>query len=132
MVNRCVVFGCSSTPSERVSLHKCPSDKHRRQIWARFVRRTCAHWNLEESVFICSKHFCDGDFVSKLKFDMGYAKGLVLKETAIPTIYPTVTTDAISGKKTATASTNTRGVAATSSTCQRQRSAVRKLIINGL
>ena len=132
MVNRCVVVGCSNTPSERVSLHKFPSDKHRRQIWARFVRRTRARWNLEESVFICSKHFCDDDFVNKLKFDMGYAKGLVLKETAIPTIYPTVTTDASSGKKTVTptASTSTRGVAATSSTCQ--RSAVRKFIINAL
>ena len=38
MVNRCVVFGCSNMPSERVSLHKFPSDKHHRQIWARFVR----------------------------------------------------------------------------------------------
>ena len=33
---------------------------------------------------------------------MGYAKGLVLKETAIPTICRTVTTDASSGKKTVT------------------------------
>ena len=105
MVNRCVVFGCSNTPNERVSLHKFPSDKHHRQIWARFVRRTRARWNLEESV-ICSKHFCDDDFVNKLKFDMGYAKALVLNETAIPTIYPTVTTDASSGKKTATPDQN--------------------------
>ena len=98
-VNRCVVFGCSNTPSERVSLHKFSSDKHRRQIWARFVRGTHASWNLEESVFICSKHFCDDDFVNKLKFDMGYAKGLVLKETAIPTIYPTVTTAPVVEKR---------------------------------
>ena len=43
---------------------------------------------------------------------MGYAKSLVLKETAIPTIYPTVNTDASSGKKTAipTASTSTQAV----------------------
>ena len=106
MVNRCVVFGCSNTPSETVSLHKFTSDKHRRQIWARFVRRTRAHWNLEGSVFICSKHFCDDDFVNKLKFDMGYVKGLVLKETTIPTIYATVTTDASSGKKTVTPAQN--------------------------
>ena len=57
MVNRCVVFGCSNTPSETVSLHKFTSDKHRRQVWARFLRRTRARWHLKESVFICSKHF---------------------------------------------------------------------------
>ena len=91
-VNRCVVFGCSNTPSETVSLHKFPSGKHRRQIRARFVGRTRARWHLKESVFICSNNFF-------LKFDMGYAKSLVLKETAIPTIYPTVNTDASSGKR---------------------------------
>ncbi|KAI0229960.1 hypothetical protein LSAT2_019637 [Lamellibrachia satsuma] len=48
------------------------------------------------------KHFCDDNFANKLKFDMGYAKSLVLKETAIPTIYPTVTTNASSGKQNAT------------------------------
>ena len=64
MVNRSVVFGCSNTPSETVSLHKFPSDKHRQQIRARFVRRTRARWHLKESVFICSKNVL-------LKVDMG-------------------------------------------------------------
>ena len=98
MVNRCVVFGYSNTPSETVSLHKFTSDKHGGQIWARFVRRTRARWHLVESVFTCSKHFCDDDVVNKLKFDMGYANSLVLKENAIPTIYPTVNTSAKCGK----------------------------------
>ena len=40
------------------------------------------------------------------KFDMVYAKTLVLKVTAIPTIYPTVTMEGCSGKQTATASTS--------------------------
>ena len=57
MVNCCVVFGCCNTPSETVSLHKFTSDKHRRHIWARFLRRIRARWHLKESVFICSKHF---------------------------------------------------------------------------
>ena len=57
MVNRCVVFGCCNTLSETVSLHKFTSDKHRRQIWAQFLRRTSARWHLKKSVFICSKHF---------------------------------------------------------------------------
>ena len=102
IVSRGVVYGYSNTPSETVSLHKIPSDKLRRQIWARFVCRTRARLKLEESAFICSKHFCDDEFANKLKFDTGYAQSLVLKETAIPTIYPTVSTDASSGKQTVT------------------------------
>ena len=48
MVNRCVVFGCCNTPSETVSLPKFTSDKHRRHIWARFLRRTRARWHLKK------------------------------------------------------------------------------------
>ena len=125
MVNRCVVFGCSNS----ASLHEFPrpSDSRRRRIWERFVQRTRAHWKLEtcRHAHICGKHFSDNDFANKLKADMGYARNLLLKKTALPTIYPTVATDA-GGKFVTTANSSAGDIGATSST-DRRRSTVRKL-----
>ncbi|KAI0233562.1 hypothetical protein LSAT2_016199 [Lamellibrachia satsuma] len=56
---------------------------------------------------------------------MGYARNLLLKKTALPTIYPTVATDA-GGKFVTTANSSAGDIGATSST-DRRRSTVRKL-----
>ena len=50
MVNRCMVAGCSNTPSDSVSLLKLPSDGVLRRIWEKQVQWTLAQWK-------ASKHY---------------------------------------------------------------------------
>ena len=40
MVNTCVVFGCSNTPTNLISLHQFPKEQTALKPWERFVSQT--------------------------------------------------------------------------------------------
>ena len=60
MPNRCVVAGCSSIPSDEVTLYKFPKDPVLRKKWIEQVKCTRDRWigPLENSS-LCSNHFTD-------------------------------------------------------------------------
>jgi len=89
MPNRCVVNGCGSYPVPfQISLFKFPGDIYLRARWINFVKHTKEDWNITTTSKICSKHFQTTDFINHQQFSLGYAKLLILKHDAIPSIYP--------------------------------------------
>ena len=89
MVNRCVAAGCSNTPSDRVSLHKFPTDPKLREKWVKQVRRTCVQWTATKSSVLCSEHFTEDSFEvdSAITAMFGISKRRRLKPDAVPTIF---------------------------------------------
>ena len=89
MVNRCVAAGCSSTPSERISLHKFPADPKLREKWVKQVRRTRAQWTPTKHSVLCSEHFSEDSFEvdSAIAATFGISKKRRLKPDAVPTIF---------------------------------------------
>ena len=83
MPTRCIVAGCSNTPSEGVSLHRFPKDEALRNIWASKVRLTRAKWFGPSTIsMICSDHdFTAEDFETSLHGDFGMSKAPTLKKT---------------------------------------------------
>ena len=101
MVQRCVIFGCGNQSTTGVALHEFPSSKAEREQWRRFVCRTRSQWDgpTKYSV-VCSRHFLETQFDNLMAYQMGMAKKLRLKKTAVPTVYPdgTCRTQASSGR----------------------------------
>ncbi|XP_047494541.1 tigger transposable element-derived protein 1-like isoform X4 [Penaeus chinensis] len=89
MVYRCVVLGCKkvAVPGVR-SVHKIPSEKSLRNEWQCFVNKTRPGWTGSESSRICSEHFTPDNYGNFLAWQMGKARKLDLKPSAIPTVYP--------------------------------------------
>ena len=58
MPTRCIVAGCSNTPSEGVSLHRFPKDETLRKSWATKVWLTRAKWFGPSPTMLqpCSNH----------------------------------------------------------------------------
>ncbi|KAM9321784.1 uncharacterized protein KZ484_021857 [Pholidichthys leucotaenia] len=92
MVCRCVVYGCDSVPEEHVvSVFEFPVPGKFRKAWVKFVQKTRKHWNdVGRTPYMCSRHFVDSDFKNKMQCEMKFAKRLLIKKTAIPTIYPSI------------------------------------------
>ena len=88
MVNVCVVFGCSNTSTNLISLHQFPKEHNALKLWERFVNRTRVWDKSSASSRICSKHFKPDDFENYIQVTLGGAKKLRLKDGAIPSIYP--------------------------------------------
>ncbi|XP_037794729.1 uncharacterized protein LOC119590058 isoform X2 [Penaeus monodon] len=89
MVYRCVVRGCKkvAVPGVR-SVHKIPSKRPLRNEWKRFVNKTRPGWTGSESSRICSEHFTPDNYGNFLAWQMGKARKLDLKPSAVPTVYP--------------------------------------------
>jgi len=69
---RCVVYGCSNTPSKDISLHKIPyynddrpEAKRRRKEWVDFVKLKRASWTATANSRICSAHFEEDAFSTR-------------------------------------------------------------------
>ncbi len=89
MVNRCVAAGCSNTPTERISLHKFPTDPKLREKWVKQVRRTRAQWTPTKHFVLCSEHFSEDSFEvdSAIAATFGISNKRRLKPDAVPTIF---------------------------------------------
>lgn len=77
MPDRCVVAGCSNTPSAEkgIALHKIPffgdtrsEAKARRKKWTDFVKLKRAKWTATASSAVCSCHFGPEDFARRHSF----------------------------------------------------------------
>ena len=98
MVNRCVAGGCSNTCKDNVSLYHFPKDLARRRLWTRQVKITRDKWTgPTEHSTLCSAHFSDECFEKQptlmKEFGLKQRQKYVLKESAIPTLFPKPTTD---------------------------------------
>ena len=97
MVRQCVVRGCHSRSAYALLCFPLIStDPERHAAWVHFVRQTRPGWRpcdesrskstISRSV-ICSEHFATDCFINLLQVKHGFAKRLVLNNTAVPTIY---------------------------------------------
>ena len=71
MPNYCVVFPCMNTPSNIISLHQIPKDKHLFKLWKDFVSVKRANWIASPKSTICSAHFRKDSFENSRMVDMG-------------------------------------------------------------
>ena len=88
MVKHCVVYGCNNSPAVGITLHEFPKEVYRCRQWVRFVQRTRKWESKPHTSHICSKHFAKEAISNYLQVEMGVAKRILLKEDAVPTIYP--------------------------------------------
>ena len=88
MVHSCVVYGCSNTPSNKLTLHSFPKDASLLKQWETFVNNTRVWGKSTPSSKICSHHFKPEDFENYVRVSLGGATMLRLRHGAIPSIYP--------------------------------------------
>lgn len=89
MPNLCVAYGCGKSYRDNVSMFRFPKDRGEFLKWEKQVQRTRHKWVAKTFSFLCSEHFSKDCFEPRpttLTKNMG-AKGLKLKEGAIPTIF---------------------------------------------
>ncbi|KAK0151063.1 hypothetical protein N1851_007809 [Merluccius polli] len=84
----CAVLACS--PELGTSFHHLPKDPVQRQKWLGFIYKYRVHVNNNnmEGLRVCSAHFSDDSFQNYMQKAMGFAKKLILKHDAVPTVYP--------------------------------------------
>ena len=92
MPKRCIAYGCNRSSEDGYSLHHFPKNSSRRAKWSRNVGFTRINWSgpTDHSV-LCSLHFTKDCYEQSciLAEDVGAPpKRRVLKETAIPTLFP--------------------------------------------
>ena len=90
MPNRCVAAGCSSIPSDEVTLYKFPKDPVLRKKWIEQVKRTRDRWSgPSENSSLCSNHFTDDCYEqsSVIQNSFGIKVRMKLKSKAVPTIF---------------------------------------------
>ena len=84
MPNRCIVGGCSNTPSlaEGIALHSIPfaddprpQARKRRKKWIDFVKSKRARWEPTKNSAICSKHFSAEDLQRRFAVLPGQEQG---------------------------------------------------------
>ncbi|XP_059907065.1 uncharacterized protein LOC132456737 isoform X2 [Gadus macrocephalus] len=92
----CAVLKCH--PELGTSFHYLPKDPVQKQKWLDFIYkyRVDVDENIE-GIRVCSAHFSNDSFQNHMQKAMGFAKKLILKHDAIPTIYPHVA--AVSGSQ---------------------------------
>lgn len=82
----CAVLGCKPEPG--ASIHYLPRDPLLKQIWMDFIYRQRFRPSNTVKIRICGAHFSNDCFVNLFQRSMGFAKKLVLKADAVPSIYP--------------------------------------------
>ncbi|XP_050964151.1 uncharacterized protein LOC127164327 [Labeo rohita] len=81
MPRRCAVPGCGKT----TSLNTLPKDPDVKEKWIQFIfSKRPSHFSV--NAHVCSVHFTDDCFENKLQYDAGFARTLLLKNQAVPTI----------------------------------------------
>ena len=96
MVEKCVVFRCSSSQNKEkgISMHKIPSDsdprtevRRRRQRWIKFVNEMRKHWTVGKTSSICSVHFKPEDFTRPFH---SYLKWALREDEFGVCVWPTI------------------------------------------
>lgn len=83
----CAVFGCR--PDPRASIHYLPRNPVLKQKWLDFIyRHRLSRPSNPVGIRICGSHFTNDCFVNFFQRSMGFAKKLILKADAVPSIYP--------------------------------------------
>ncbi len=81
MSRRCPVSGCGKA----TCLNILPEDPDIREKWIRFIfSERLSHVSV--NLHVCSVHFTNDCFENKLQYDAGFARTLLLKDQAVPTI----------------------------------------------
>ncbi|XP_037613425.1 uncharacterized protein LOC119480876 [Sebastes umbrosus] len=81
----CAVLGCKPEPGS--SIHYLPRNPVLKQLWMDFIYRHSRPANTVV-IRICGAHFSSDCFVNFCQRSMGFAKKLILKPDAVPSIYP--------------------------------------------
>ncbi|XP_041946892.1 uncharacterized protein LOC121707979 isoform X2 [Alosa sapidissima] len=79
---KCSVPGCTEKGEV---CHSLPKDPKTRQAWIMFVYQKIPA-KFDAQLFICSKHFTEDSFQNLGQFKAGFAKLLLLKRGAVPTV----------------------------------------------
>ncbi|XP_041955469.1 uncharacterized protein LOC121714258 isoform X1 [Alosa sapidissima] len=79
---KCSVPGCTEKGEV---CHSLPKDPKTRQAWIMFVYQKIPA-KFDAQLFICSKHFTEDSFQNLGHFKAGFAKLLLLKRGAVPTV----------------------------------------------
>ena len=111
MVNYCVVQFCNGNPLRGKRIFRFPAATDPRfRAWVGFVQRKRADFKAPgPAAVICEDHFVPSDFVQSdvLMGSLGFKpKGHIrLRDTAVPSVYPTLVDPAVMAKKKAKGST---------------------------
>jgi len=114
----CSVYNCQFTSSGNLkrTFYTFPKQDEVLQKWIMFVRKSLLNWTpLLKRVYLCSSHFNQEDFVNYDQFINGYAKLLLLKKDAIPSVYHSDTSCAKEITKDETLCSHLEGYTASSS-----------------
>ena len=89
MGKRCVAVCCSSTNADGISLFGFPKDAAVRALWVKEVQWTRAKWTATKYSVLCSKHFEEDCFETKVSVasQFGIHKTRRLKPAAVPSIF---------------------------------------------
>lgn len=83
----CAMLGCKPEPG--ASTHNLPKDPELKQKWMDFIyRNRLSRPSNPVGIRICGAHFSNDCFVNFFQRSMGFAKKLILKTNALPSIYP--------------------------------------------
>ncbi|XP_027233874.2 uncharacterized protein [Penaeus vannamei] len=83
MPRRCVAIHCSHTCNQ---LFEWPKDSDRARKWTRFVHAKRSNFQPVPTSVLCLKHFEPDCFANRMAYDQGFAKRLMLKPDAVPTL----------------------------------------------
>ncbi|XP_048870077.1 lethal(3)malignant brain tumor-like protein 2 isoform X4 [Brienomyrus brachyistius] len=88
MTKRCVVGGCRNTHVDGVSVHTWPKNKELGKKWDSFVKLGRFNWVAGTTgvSVICGAHFTAEDFANFSRWKAGFARSLILKPGAFPTV----------------------------------------------
>ena len=70
---------------QNVSLHNLPKDKALRDQWVFFIFSR-AEQDFSPNLLVCSAHFNADSFNNLAQYNAGFAKKLILSDTAVPTL----------------------------------------------
>ncbi len=83
----CAVLGCKPEPG--ASIHYLPRNPALKQAWMDFIyRHRLSRPSNTVGIRVCGAHFSKDCFVNFFQRSMGFAKKLILKPDAVPSIYP--------------------------------------------
>lgn len=81
------IFRCAN-PS---SLFGLPKNEGLRRLWLEFIYLVLPDQLNSANVFLCGNHFTEDCFTNRGQFELGYAKKLILIDSAVPTLRDNVT-----------------------------------------
>ncbi|XP_070691874.1 uncharacterized protein [Pempheris klunzingeri] len=79
---RCIIGGCHET---NISLHNLPKDRNIRDQWLMFIFSKIPQ-DFSPKLGVCSAHFSSDCFINQAQFNAGFAKKLLIRDTAVPTL----------------------------------------------